>query len=474
MDANTAVLTTLVLYNLVLIVIGGFAARRTKNADEFFLGGRQLGPLVASISASASSSSAWTLLGVSGAAYLWGLSAIWLFPACVGGFLLNWYLLAPALQRASHQSGALTVTELLAGPPGRPYRRAIVWLASVVILISLATYVASQFQGAGKMFHETFGWSMSNSILIGGVIVVAYTLLGGFWAVSLTDTLQGLMMALTAVLLPAAALAKIGGPLALLDQLGNVPVAGFSSLFRNLPTVGGVGFVIGLLSIGLGYPGQPHVVNRIMALRAGPNSVVTARRIAITWAVLVYSGMIILGLAGRVLVGNLGDNEVIFISATHQLFSPVVAGIMLAAVLSAIMSTADSQLLLAASSVTHDLGLGSEKNMVLRSRIVILLLSAAALVTAAYGSPKIFSKVLFAWSAMGSAFGPLLLMTVLRGPVSSTYSLLAMGSGFFLSVLAYSFDATKGGVVERLLPFVVALIFAHLGSRNTRPVDQGQ
>jgi len=204
----TVILITLIVYQVVLLAIAYVAHRRTRTGNDFFLGGKKLGPWVASISASASSSSAWTLMGVSGAAYADGLSALWLFPACVGGFLLNWLVLAPALQRFSHRSDAITVTDVLAGT-GSDRSRKVAVSASMIVLISLGAYVASQYQAAGKMFAETFDLSMEGSILIGAGVVMLYTLHGGFWAVSLTDTLQGVVMAATAVILPVAALIEV-------------------------------------------------------------------------------------------------------------------------------------------------------------------------------------------------------------------------------------------------------------------------
>jgi sodium/proline symporter len=332
------ILLTLVVYKVVLILFGLWGQRRTRDGVDFFLGGRGLGPVVAAVSASASSSSAWTLIGVSGAAYLWGLSALWLFPACVGGFCLNWFGLAPMLRRLSHRTGALTVTEVLAGPEGTPLRRAVSITASGIVLVSLGCYVATQFKAAGGAFHETFEQlSPTTSILIGSGIVLLYTLLGGFWAVSLTDTLQGLMMAAAAVVLPVTAVIAVGGPAALVQGLGAVDVPGYLELTRHAPLTGGIGFVIGTLGIGLGYPGQPHVVNRFMALRDEPGAVRSARRIAIGWAVVIYAGMITLGLAGRVLFPGLGDKERVLVVATNELFPPVLAGVVLAAVLSAIM-----------------------------------------------------------------------------------------------------------------------------------------
>jgi len=410
MNRETAILATLVLYKICLIAIGLIYRKRTRDDIDFYLGGRKLGPLVSALSASASSSSAWTLLGVSGAAYAWGLSALWLFPSCVGGFLLNWYILAPALHRESRRSGALTVTEVLAEGTGPRLQKAISTAASLIILVSLGAYVSSQFQGAGKAFSETFEVSLTASILIGAGIVVFYTLLGGFWAVSITDTLQGLLMAATAVVLPIAALAAVG-PADFLNALESIREPGYLNLMRHFAPVSAIGFILGLLGIGLGYPGQPHVVNRFMALDDREHSLAKARQYALSWATVVYSGMLVLGLCGRILVPGLADPEVVFITLTNQLFPPVFSGIMIAAVLSSIMSTADSQLLVASSSVTHDLGMERRTTIsrLALSRLVVLILSAGAVFAAVFGSREIFSQVLFAWAAMGSAFGPVLL-----------------------------------------------------------------
>jgi len=463
MSHEQVVLITLVVYKLALVGIGLATKGRTHDGLDFFLGGRQLGPTVAAVSSAASSSSAWTLLGVSGAAYSWGLGALWLFPACVGGFVINWYLVAPGMQRLSHQTGAVTVTELLAGPVGRAGRQAIIVLASLIILLSLGAYVASQFQGAGKAFSETFGLSMTGSIVLGAAVVMLYTMLGGFWAVSVTDTLQGLLMATASVVIPIAALMAVGGPAGLVAGLQQVPVDGYLSLTRGWPWTVGIGFILGVLGIGLGYPGQPHVVNRFMALKLGDATMRRARTIGITWAVLVYAGMLLLGLAGRVLFPGLSDPEVVLITAANSLLPAVAAGIVIAAVLSAIMSTADSQLLVAASSLTHDLGIGGRSawGLLARARVVVVLLGVGAAVAALYGSQEIFSRVLFAWAAMGAAFGPLLLVTIWRGPVGARATLAAMAIGFSLSIAAYYLPAHAWkGTFERVVPVVIALLIA--------------
>ena len=462
-DAGVVVLITLVAYQLLLLAIGWWANQRTKDSVDFFLGGRRLGGFVAAISASASSSSAWTLLGVSAAAYAWGLSALWLFPATLGGFLINWLLIAPRLRRLAIEGDAVTLTDLLASFPGDAGRRSlpVARLASAIVLVSFGFYVAAQFQAAGAAFDSQFGLDASLAIVIGAAIVVLYTLLGGFWAVSVTDSVQGMLMALTALVLPIAGVMAVGGPGALLEAL-----TASSELFGGRAAPAAIGFVAGTLGIGLGYPGQPHVLNRFMALR-DVSALREARTTAIAWAVVVYAGMLVTGWCARLLLSpESAASEQAFYAMTAQLFPPVVAGVMLAAVLSAIMSTADSQLLVAASAVSHDLRGSGEQTVSLRhSRLVVLALSVFALILALYAPQSIFARVLFAWHAVGSAFGPLVIAALVGHYVPVPIRLLAMGLGAGLTVLAHWLVESPGDVVERLGPLAVASAVVWLGPR---------
>lgn len=471
MSRSSWVLLTLVTYNFVLVSIGIWASRRTRDTSDFYLGGRRLGSWVAALSASASSSSAWTLLGVSGAAFSWGLSAVWLFPATLLGFVLNWVWVAPRLREMSRRENTVTLTEVIAGEPGHRLYPLIVRTSSVIILFSFIFYVAAQFQAAGNAFAGTFQLSMTVSILIGAGVVVAYTLLGGFWAVSVTDTLQGLLMAAAAVVLPVTALIAVGGPGALWDGLQAIGGDSSTGWFGSHTGLAAVAFVLGTLGIGLGYPGQPHVVNRFMALR-DRGSLLRARVIAIGWAVIIYAGMLMVGWCGRLLVTGLGDGEQIFIALTNHLLAPVLAGILIAAVLSAIMSTADSQLLVAASSVSYDLGLGRRERpdgsrALGRSRLVVVLISALAVLTALYIPDRIFSRVLFAFHAIGSAFGPLLLVRLTGRRVHSPAILATITAGFGLTVALHFLPDMPGDAAERLLPFITALCIAGAGSRQS-------
>ena len=464
MDSTSSVLFTLVFYNLILVGVGLWARGRNKNAEDFFLAGRGLGPWVAAISASASSSSAWTLLGVSGAAYAWGLPALWLFPATVGGFLLNWLWVAPRLKRLAQLEGAVTLSEVIAPASIDSRRQLILRVAALIIVFCFTFYIASQFEAAGKAFESVFGLSKQSSIMIGAGIVLVYTLLGGFWAVSVTDSVQGILMVVASIALPVVALSAVGGFDALADGLtaiGNIgsPI-GTSALV-------GVFFVLGLFGIGVGYPGQPHVVNRFMALK-DERALRQGRVIALVWAILVYAGMLLLGLSARVLFAELGDSEQVLFHAATELLPPVVAGVMLAAVLSAIMSTADSQLLVAASAISYDWNLAAgQKNGGLtgmRTTVVVVLILSTIL--ALVWKADIFSRVLFAWSAAGSAFGPILIMRLINRSVSSAATLVAMVTGFGLTVAISMFPETPGDIAERLLPFFAALAIATYGSRQ--------
>ncbi len=464
MDSTTSVFITLVFYNAILIGVGLWARGRNRGVEDFFLAGRGLGPWVAAISASASSSSAWTLLGVSGAAYAWGLPALWLFPATVGGFLLNWLWVAPRLNRLAREEGAVTLTEVVAPASMGGNRKLILRIAALIIVFCFTFYIASQFEAAGKAFESVFGLSKRNSIMIGAAIVLVYTLLGGFWAVSVTDSVQGILMVVASLVLPAVALSAVGGfgpladGLALIGDVGSPIGAGM---------LVGVFFVLGLFGIGVGYPGQPHVVNRFMALK-DERALRQGRIIALGWATIVYAGMLLLGLSARVLFADLGDSEQVLFHVASQLLPAVIAGVMLAAVLSAIMSTADSQLLVAASAISYDWSLadGRENRGLTGTRTTVLVVLILATVLALVWRADIFSRVLFAWSAAGSAFGPILIMRLLRRSVSSTSTLAAMVAGFGLTVFISFFPDTPGDVAERLLPFFVAIAIAGFGSRK--------
>jgi sodium/proline symporter len=459
MSDTTLVLATLVVYNATLIGVGLWAQRRNRSVEDFYLGGRRLGPWVAAISASASSSSAWTLLGVSGAAFAWGLPALWLFPATVGGFLINWVWVAPRLKALSNEEGALTLSAVVAPVSLGRMRGTILRVAAVIIVFSFTFYIASQFEAAGKLFESAFRLSKEMSILIGAGVVLAYTLLGGFWAVSITDLVQGLLMVAAAIVLPLAALLAVGGVGPLIDGLAAAGGAPISA--GQFSGVTGLFFVLGMFGITIGYPGQPHVVNRYMALRDDA-SLRQGRIIAMIWAVLVYAGMLVLGLAGRVLLPDLGDAEQVFFETAQAMLPAVLAGVLLAAVLSAIMSTVDSQILVTASSISHDWNLagGGSGDSLAQSRVTVVVVLALATILALLWRADIFSRVLFAWVALGAALGPILVVRLTGRSISAGGTLAAMLAGFCSTLILSVLPDAPGDAAERIVPFVIALAIA--------------
>lgn len=465
MTSNQTVIATLIAYKLVLLSIGLWAWRRSQNQSEYFLGGRQIGAWVTSISSSASAASAWTLLGVSGFAFTQGLPAVWLCGGVILGYVINWFWVGPRLRVIAEETGALTLTELLLGDGDDRLRRVSRKVASLIILVSFVFYVASQFEGAGAAFSQALGLPKESSIILGALVILAYTLLGGFLAVSVTDTLQGMLMVLVAIFLPLAAIVALG------DMANSGQAAGLAveSLRLTPANAGwaGVGFVVGCLSIGLAQPGQPHVVNRFMAAR-DDRAIRHGRIIALSWVVLVLSGMTILGLAGRTLFADIGNPETVLFETAGQLLPPVLSGLVIAAVLSAIMSTADSQLLAGAAAASRDWRLERvRRRKGLKSTyVVVTATTTGATLLALYLPEDIFSRVLFAWHALGASFAPLVVMAVMRRPVRPAYALAVLLCGFTFTVLLNTQENTPGDWAERLLPMILTMAIAWIGSRR--------
>jgi sodium/proline symporter len=423
------ILSVFVVYLLVLAAIGIYCMRFNRTLEDFVLGGRRMGVWVTAISAQASDMSAWLLVGLPAAAYYTGLSAIWLLIGCSGGIIFNWVVIAPRLRRDSERYGSLTIPDYLASRYSGG-RLPMVRIASVVvILLGYATYIASQFIAAGKVFATTFTdletpWGLlsidyHSGMLIGVGIIMLYTMMGGFLAVSWTDLAQGMLMVLTVVILPLVGLWALGSLAVLGDKLYafDPDILGVSGKFQDgvgIVATGGAGFwigvVLGNMSYGPGYPGQPHILVRFMALK-DPKKMRQAAVIGITWSILSMIGAIAVGLVGRAMLGELADKDQVMPSLAIKLMHPGIAGIMIAGAIAAMMSTVDSQLLVAASAVEQDIyirlfgGKAHGKSAVWIGRITILALGAAAL-PIAWDGESVLSKVLDAWGILGAGLGP--------------------------------------------------------------------
>ena len=433
MMTPTAALTVdvvMVFYLFVLLAIGWLAARRTHGGDDFHLAGRSLGAWSAGISSTASSESGWVTLGAVGMTYAYGISGLWFAPGCLLGYLVNVYVVAPRLRRLSADQGSVTLTDVITRRWGDP-KNVLRITATTIILLCMMIYVASQMTAAGKAFSTTLDLGASGyfwGVIIGAIVITIVTLMGGFRAVAWTDLFQGLLVAAGVVILPLYAVARLGGFGALFQ--------GLAAIDPNLLSADGGrlgpalwGFIVGELGIGLGYPGMPHVVTRYMAAR-DDREVRRLRIIAMLWGVAVFYGAGLAGLVGRVMLPDLADGETALIALALNLAHPVIAGLLLAAVISAVLSTVSSQLLVAASAVSYDIVEGAmnlkqdDRRSLILGRCTVAIVGLLGVLIALRGETAIFWFVLFAWSGLGASFAPLTLMA-LRPHLINRYGALA-------------------------------------------------
>jgi len=428
------------------------------NEADFLLGGRNLGAWVAGLSYAASTSSAWVLLGVSGFIFSTGLSALWVIPGIWGGYVAVWVWFGPKLRSEASEKHWITPTEVLCGNLDAKSGRRITVLISAMILFCFIFYIAAQFDAAAAALVSNFSMNKASSLIIGASIILAYCLLGGFWAASVTDTLQAIVMLAAAILVPSVAVWHAGGPAEILAWLSSNESAGYASFGGGMPLHLLLGFVLGLWGIGLGALGQPHLIARLMAVR-GERERRQGFAIALTWAVVIYCGMAVLALAARSLLIQPGDDEHLFYVVAEQLLPPVLAGVVIAAILSAVMSTVDSLLLAASAAVSHDLRVARNTGLdaVWVSRIVMTTIVVAAVLLALLLPDTIFNRVLFAWSALGAAFGPLLVMRVLNYEPAANARFWSIVSGFTITVVFYTLGTFESDTSSAVLDYLVQL-----------------
>lgn len=466
-----AVVVTLFVYQALLLGLGWWARGRARTTQGYFIGDRELGPWVGALSYAAGSSSAWSILGVSGIAFSQGISSFWLIPGTLTGHLVVWFWIAPHLQKQSHKHRWVTLTDMLAFELPQKVAALTYRLSAVVILFSFTFYIAAQFQGAANTFTSIFAFDFTTALLLGATVVLIYTLWGGFWAVSLTDAVQAGLMLVACIVLPLFAWHAAGGWGAITAALSDSS-ADYGHWLGGHGGWFGVGFLLGMVSIGFGPLGQPHLLNRVMALKS-PADIRLARRVALIWFILVLCGMYVLGICGHMLVGHNSDPEQVFFVLAQQLMPAVITGVLIAAVLSAIMSTADSQLLVAGAALHHDLyRAGAAKP--LSPRLAVVGVAVAAVLLALYLPESIFSRVLFAWNALGAAFGPVVMARLLNWHPRPWAVPAAIGLGFGLTAVFYSLPNGPGDLWERAIPFVVAVAILWLprqqiDATTTRP-----
>ncbi|CAK1863740.1 sodium/proline symporter [Vibrio crassostreae] len=418
-ENSFAITTTFIAYLIMMLAIGVIAYKRTSNSTDYFLGGRSLGPWPAALSAGASDMSGWLLLGLPGYAYAAGFEAFWLAGGLLVGTWANWLISAKRLRTYSITTESLTLPEFLS----RRFNdnsKLIQTISAFFILLFFLFYTSSGLVAGGKLFETVFGLDYTTAVIIGTVCVVSYTLFGGFLAVSWTDLVQGLLMSAALLIVPIAAMN--GGLGQLSTDLHNINPE-LLTLWNDakgepLSAIA----IISLAAWGLGYFGQPHILARFKATRSNKD-LTTARRIAVVWSALSMVGAMLVGLVGLIYVTNSGapkldDGEKIFMLLVNAMFHPVIAGILLAAILAAIMSTADSQLLVSSSALAEDLYKqvlkkdATSEEIVRVGRFAVILISLIALVLAMTPDSSVLGLVSYAWAGFGAAFGPAIVLSL--------------------------------------------------------------
>lgn len=470
MSTETYQLIALGIYFAAMIGIGVWAYRRTADIGDYMLAGRDLPPFAAALSAGASDMSGWLLMGLPGAVFVAGLSESWMPLGLLVGAWLNWKLVAPRLRSYTEvANNSITVPSFLENRL-RDRSRLIRIVSGAIILVFFTFYVASGLVSGGVFFEESFGTSYELGLLVVGGVTIAYTLFGGFIAATYTDVVQGIMMFLALLVVPAAAVIALGG-------LGGTAEAVRGVDPQMLGLVGGTSAlgIISAVAWGLGYFGQPHIIVRFMALRS-PREAVAGRRINIFWMFLATFGAVVTGLAGAGYVARTGleltDPEAIFLALIGAFFHPLVGGLLLAAVLAAIMSTVSSQLVVSASALVEDLTRiflkreMSPRSLVMLSRVGVLAVSVVAAVLAWGRNDTILDLVGFAWAGFGSAFGPTILLALFWRRLTAPGALAGMLVG---AVTVFVWDAVGlSEVIYEMVPgFALNLLVTAVVSRLT-------
>ena len=415
MSNTFAVSLTFIAYLAVMLWIGVWAYRRTTNLSDYIIGGRSLGPWPSALSAGASDMSGWLLLGLPGAVYASGMGASWIAIGLLVGTYLNWLIVAPRLRSYSQAADdSLTLPQYFSNR--FEDTAAIRVIAAFFILLFFLFYTSSGLVAGGKLFESVFGLDYTVAVTIGTIAVVSYTLFGGYLAVSWTDLVQGLLMAAALVLVPIVALIAVGqGPAGVLADTN----PNMLSMLTNADgsTLGAMA-IISSLAWGLGYFGQPHILARFKGIKSR-DEVPTARRIAVSWTFIGMAGALLVGIAGNGYFDTpLADAETVFISLVQGIFHPLVAGILLAAILAAIMSTADSQLLVSSSALTEDFYKSlfnkdaDPKSLVKIGRTAVVIIALVAWFFALNPQSTVLGLVSYAWAGFGAAFGPAVILSL--------------------------------------------------------------
>ncbi len=479
--AQIGIMISIVAYLSIVVIIGVIYSRKTKNVGDFYLGGRKLGPLVTAMSAEASDMSSWLLMGLPGVAYLTGVAdAGWTAIGLAVGTYLNWLIVAKKLRYYSDKIGAITVPDFFS----RRYKEKhniLMIIAAIVIIVFFVPYTASGFAACGKLFGTLFGIDYHIAMVVSAIVIVGYTSLGGFNAASTTDFIQSIIMTIALVIVLVFGISKAGGMGAVIENANSLP--GYLGMFNTYDPETGAAVDHSALTIastmawGLGYFGMPHIILRFMAIE-DPNKVKLSRRVASVWVVISMAVAVLIGIVGLGMVkanqlNALEDSETIIVQiadllSQHGFVFALIAGVILAGILASTMSTADSQLLAASSSMSENILGGllkrelNETTQMVIARVTLIIISIIGVVIAWDSNSSVFGIVSFAWAGFGAAFGPVMLLA-LFWKRSNKYGAIAgmVAGGAMVFIWKYIIAVKVGGIfaIYELLPaFLIGLI----------------
>tara|TARA_B100001079_G_scaffold71767_1_gene61504 strand:- start:6097 stop:7509 length:1413 start_codon:yes stop_codon:yes gene_type:complete len=453
------------LYLLLIILIGVLSNRFISSQLDFLLAGRRLGPWVTAFSERASGESAWLLLGLPGAAIAVGYGEIWAVIGIISGIILSWFLIAEKLRAETEKYEALTIPDYL-HKKFNDTSGIIKIFSSVIIAVFFTFYVSAQFHGSGKILNTIFDIEPLYGISLSAVVIILYTIMGGLLAVAWTDLVQGILMIGTLVILPIVGLIELSSFDTPLRDLIMSTDSAKSSLVSGFSGLAALSVIVGGLSWGLGYFGQPHLLIRYMAIRS-VKDVKKARLIAALWAIPGISGAFLIGVIGMGYFGEdsfIGkDVENVMPMLAQELLPAWLAGLLISGAVAAMMSTADSQLLVSTSAISEDLEVNvlKKSNKLLNSRVITVLLGIFAYLVAMYSEwsgKTIFSIVSFAWSGLGSSFGPALLLTLWWKGVTRKGIIAGLFTGSITTIIWGSNLYLQSIVTERFISFALAFV----------------
>ncbi|MDO5754438.1 sodium/proline symporter PutP [Arthrobacter sp.] len=471
-------LMAIAVYMAGMLAIGYFAFKKTDDLDDYMLAGRELKPGVAALSAGASDMSGWLIMGLPGAIYLSGLVEAWIAIGLTIGAWLNWKFVAPRLRSYTAISqNAITIPSFFEKRL-KENSHVLRIVTAVIILVFFTFYVSSGMVAAGKFFEGSFGWPYLVGMGVVTVVTLAYTLFGGFIGATLTDVAQGLLMFAALIVVPIVAVVQTGGIGATVNRLQTIDPDNLN-LFRGFGDGNTLVWMVGIFSTaawGLGYFGQPHIIVRFMALRS-PQDAKAGRRIGISWMILSAAGAVATALVGIAYFADnpsmgLDDPETVFLKLSQIFFHPFVAGLVLAAVLAAIMSTISSQLIVCSSALVEDLynmagRKSTAKQQVVLGRLGVLVIAVIAVLIALDRNASILELVAFAWAGFGAAFGPIVLLSLYWRKLTARGALAGMVVATIV-VFAWGKTPVLHDAMYEIVPaFILNVIVAVVVSKMT-------